>query len=110
MRSLGILTLVGATLFIGCGGDAAESSLEAGSTDAISCKEACEVGNLSNNDLKTRFGSTQMPSEYEFVAPYLAKGSEDFQKCIGEPGKDLFSAECTTRGLDACVQACSRSR
>ena len=110
MRDSLVLKILGATVLLGCGGEATESSLEAGSSAAISCKEACEVGNLSNNDLKARFGSTQMPSEYEFVAPYLAKGSEDFQRCIGEPGKDLFSAECTTRGLDACVQACASSR
>ncbi len=88
---------------LACGGGSESSS-------PVSCQEACEVGNLSNNDLSARFGSPEVPAQYDFVDPFIKKGSEAFQACIQQPGNDLFTPSCTTEGLEACVKACSASR
>ena len=88
---------------LACGGGNESSS-------PVSCEEACEVGNLSNNDLRDRFGSPEVPAQYQFVEPFLDKGAEAFQVCIQQPGNDLFTSSCTAEGLEACVKACSASR
>ena len=110
MQFSSMYSVLMAAILVGCGADSTESSTGNNSSSTIGCAEACEVANLSNNDLKARFGSTQVPPQYDFVEPFLLKGVEDFERCIREPGKDLFSPQCTNRGHQACVKACQSAR
>jgi|GEM_PF-6700027 len=92
-----------------CGGSSNTShSEDAGKT--ISCSEACDVVNLSNNDLKARFGSTQIPNQYQFATPHAeGAGFKAYSKCLKEPGNSIHTKSCTTRALAACTQACTAS-
>ena len=77
---------------------------------AVSCEEACTVVNLSNNDLKARFGSTQIPNQYQFATPHAeGAGFQAFSTCLKETVNSIHTKSCTTRALPACTQACMAS-
>jgi len=90
-----------------CGGSSNKShSEDAGTT--IACSEACDVVNLSNNDLKARFGATQIPPEYAFATPFAeGAGFQAFSSCIQKPGNSIHTKSCTTEALAACNKACT---
>ena len=75
-----------------------------------SCEEACKVCNMSNNALRERFGSTDVPSRFLFAMPYVDGVSyKAYMKCIDEAVQKKTTADalgCTKRADKVCVEAC----
>jgi hypothetical protein len=75
-----------------------------------SCEEACMVCNMSNNALRKRFESTQVPKRFLFAMPYVDDVSyKTYMQCIDEAVQKKTTADalgCTKRADKVCVEAC----
>jgi hypothetical protein len=81
---------------------------------AISCDEAGRTCSASNDDLRQRFGTTEVPSAYRFAMPYTdGAGYQAFSRCLDEAVAKRTTADalgCTERALAACAQTCEAAR
>jgi hypothetical protein len=74
------------------------------------CEEACRVANMSNNDLKVKFGSKELPERYAFATPYVEGASyQEFKRCLNEAVQQKTTSEalgCSERSHTVCVSVC----
>ena len=78
-----------------------------------SCEEACRVANMSNNDLKAKFGTKEVPKRYAFAAPYVEGVSyKEFKLCLDEAVKQKTTTDalgCSERAHNVCVTVCEQA-
>jgi hypothetical protein len=78
------------------------------------CKEACEVCAASNVELKTRFGTTEIPKEFSWAMPYVdGPGYAAFEACTKKAAKQRTTTDalgCNDKALAACTQACEADK
>jgi hypothetical protein len=81
--------------------------------DKPSCEEACRVANMSNNDLKAKFGSKEVPKRYAFAAPFVEGESyKEFKVCLDEAVKQKTTTDalgCSERAHKVCVTVCEQA-
>lgn len=78
-----------------------------------SCEEACQVCKMSNNALRERFGSTDVPKRFLFAMPYVDGVSyKAYMVCLDEAVQKKTTTDalgCTKRADKVCVKACKNA-
>ena len=98
------------------GGGVPMTKISSDSGASGGCEEACWACNAGDKDLKAKYGSAEIPSQFRYAIPFAEnQGYQAYQSCAQPYGMKAFtdpiiSEKCSQKGHQACVEACNKAQ